>query len=257
MGPFARYPSLQGRVVFLTGGSSGMGADMVAHFAAQGARVGFVGRNAKAAADVVRGCVEKGHPEPLFIQADLRDIAALRAAIAQTQETLGAIRVLVNNAADDERHDWKTLTPEAWDERLQVNLRHQFFAIQAVAPLMKAAGGGSIINLGSISWMNKEPGMVAYTTSKAAIQGLTRTMARALGPDEIRVNCVVPGWIITQRQIDKWLTPQAQADTLAAQCLKRMLSPPEISRMVLFLAADDSSACTSQSYVVDGGWAGL
>ncbi|MFQ5973920.1 MAG: SDR family NAD(P)-dependent oxidoreductase [Alphaproteobacteria bacterium] len=257
MDEFATYPSLRDRVVLVTGGSSGIGADMVQHFAAQGSKVGFVGQNEAAAAEVVRASVERGEHRPLFLKCDLRDIEGLRAAIRETEEALGTITVLVNNAAHDERHDMAEVTPEYWDDRMHVNLRHQFFAIQTVAPGMKAAGGGSIVNLGSISWMIKTTGMPAYTTAKAAIQGLTRTMARELGPDNIRVNCVAPGWIMTQRQIDLWLTPEGEADLMAGQCLKRRLYPPEVSRLVLFLAADDSSACTSQSYVVDGGWAGL
>ena len=257
MDEFATYPSLQGKVVYISGGTTGIGAQVVEHFAAQGARVGFIGRNEAAAAAVIDDCAKNGWPAPMFQRVDVTDIAALRASIEATAGALGPINVLVNNAANDQRHTMEEVTPEYWDERMHVNLRHQFFAIQAVAGGMRAAGGGSIINLGSISWMLKVPDMPAYTTAKAAIQGLTRTIARYLGPDNIRVNAVVPGWIITQRQLDHWLTPEAEQEMLEGQCLKRRLLPPELARMILFLAADDSSACTSQSYIVDGGWAGL
>ena len=257
MDEFATYPSLKDKVVYISGGTTGIGAHVVEHFAAQGSRVGFVGRNEAAAAAVIDGCTKNGWPAPMFQRVDVTDIAALRASIVATASALGPINVLVNNAANDQRHTMEEVTPEYWDERMNVNLRHQFFAIQAVVGGMRAAGGGSIINLGSISWMLKVPDMPAYTTAKAAIQGLTRTMAKYLGPDNIRVNAVVPGWIITQRQLDHWLTPEAEQEMLEGQCLKRRLYPPELARMILFLAADDSSACTSQSYIVDGGWAGL
>ncbi len=253
---YATYPSLRNKVVFITGGSSGIGADYVVQFAAQGAKVGFVGRNEAAAAEIIAACAAGGYPEPLFIACDLRDIEALRAAIKQTEAAFGVVTGLVNNAASDERHKTEDVTPEYWDDRLQVNLRHQFFAIQAVIPAMRSAGGGSIVNLGSIGWMLKVPDYPAYATSKAAVQGLTRTMAKQLGPDNIRVNCVVPGWIMTEKQQTMWLTPEGEKELLAGQCLKRKLYPPDVTRMILFLIADDSSGCTSQNYVVDGGWAG-
>ena len=257
MDPYARYPSLQGKTVFLSGGSSGIGADMVRQFAAQGARVGFVGRNEAAAGEVSAACAEAGGGATLFIKCDVRDIEALKAAIAETATAFGPITGLVNNAASDDRHKSQEVSPEYWDERMAVNLRHQFFAIQAVAPGMKAAGGGAIVNLGSIGWMIKDPIFPAYAAAKAAIEGLTRVMARELGPDNIRVNCVAPGWIMTERQLELWVTPEAQAGNLEAQCLKHKLSPAEVSRMVLFLTADDSSGCTSHSYFVDAGRSGL
>jgi NAD(P)-dependent dehydrogenase (short-subunit alcohol dehydrogenase family) len=250
----ASYPSLRDRVVFVTGGATGIGATHVAHFAAQGARVAFVDIQEAPAAALVERVAAAGHARPRFIHADLRDIAALQAAIATAGRELGPVTVLVNNAAHDERHKWQDVTVQYWEERLQVNLRHQFFAIQAAAPMMQRAGGGSIINFGSISWHLGMGGMPAYTTSKAAVEGLTRSFARDLGPDNIRVNCVIPGWIITERQKALWLTPEAEAATLAAQCLKRMLVPDDVARMVLWLAADDSRMCTSQSWTVDGGW---
>jgi NAD(P)-dependent dehydrogenase (short-subunit alcohol dehydrogenase family) len=162
--------------------------------------------------------------------------------------------VLVNNAAHDERHSIESVTPEYWDDRFAVNLRHQFFAAQAVAPAMAEAGGGSIINFGSVSWLIGQGGMPAYLSAKAAVAGLTRALARDLGPKSIRVNAIVPGWIMTERQITLWLTPEGEQELLRRQCLKRRLVPEDIARVVLFLAADDSSACTNQSYVVDGGW---
>jgi NAD(P)-dependent dehydrogenase (short-subunit alcohol dehydrogenase family) len=249
----AIYPSLRDRVVFLTGGASGIGAAEVAAFAAQGARVAFVDIADNAAAEVVAKARAAGHPEPFFQHCDLTDIAALRASVARAGERLGPITVLVNNAANDQRHQWEDVTPEYWDERLAVNLRHQFFAIQAVAPMMKAAGGGSIVNFGSVSWHVGQGGMPAYTTAKAAVEGLTRGMARDLGQDNIRVNCVVPGWIMTERQIRLWLTPEGEANLIRSQCLKRKLVPEDVARMVLWLAADDSRMCTSQLFVVDAG----
>ena len=250
----AIYPSLRDKVVFVSGGATGIGASHVAHFAAQGAQVAFVDIQDAAAEALAEAIAAKGQKKPLFIHCDLRDIAAYQAAIALAASTFGTINVLVNNAAHDERHDWKTVTVEYWEDRLAVNLRHQFFAIQAAAPYMQKNGGGSIINFGSISWHLAMGGMPAYTTAKAGIEGLTRSFAKDLGPDNIRVNCVIPGWILTERQKTLWLTPEAEASTLAAQCLKRMLVPDDVARMVLWLAADDSRMCTSQLFTVDGGW---
>ncbi|MGE5766554.1 MAG: SDR family NAD(P)-dependent oxidoreductase, partial [Bacteroidota bacterium] len=185
---------------------------------------------------------------------DLRDIEALRVAIGQVRETFGPITVLVNNAAHDQRHAFDEVTPEYWDDRIAVNLKHQFFAAQAVYPDMAAAGGGAIVNLGSVSWMIGQGGMPCYTTAKSAVAGLTRSLARDFGPKNIRVNCVVPGWIMTQRQLDLWLTPEGEAELLQRQCLKRKLVPADVARAVLFFASDDAGACTNQSYIVDGGW---
>jgi NAD(P)-dependent dehydrogenase (short-subunit alcohol dehydrogenase family) len=250
---FAVYPSLSGKVVFITGGGSGIGAAHVAHFAAQGARVAFVDIADEASERVVAEVTAAGHPVPFFQHCDLRDVDALRASIANAAERLGPITVLVNNAAHDQRHKFDEVTVEYWDERLAVNLRHQFFAIQAVAPMMRAAGGGSIINFGSVSWRMRQGGMPAYTTAKAGVEGLTRGMSRDLGPDNIRVNCVVPGWVMTERQITLWLTPEAEADLMKNQSLKQKLMPDDLARMVLWLAADDSRMCTGQVWIVDGG----
>jgi len=249
----AIYPSLRDRAVLLTGGASGIGAAEVEAFAAQGARVAFLDIAAEPAAALIARIAAAGHPAPLFLPCDLTDIAALRAAIAEAARQLGPITILVNNAANDQRHKWEDVTPEYWDERQAVNLRHQFFAIQAVAPMMKAAGGGSIVNFGSVSWHVSQGGMPAYTTAKAGVEGLTRGMARDLAPDNIRVNCVIPGWIMTERQIALWLTPEGEANLLRSQCLKRKLVPADIARMVLWLAADDSRMVTSGLFPVDGG----
>jgi D-xylose 1-dehydrogenase len=251
---YASYPSLQGRSVLVTGGGSGIGAAEVEHFAAQGARVAFVDIAIEPSRALVETIAAQGHPRPLFIRCDLRDIEALRAAILQAGEAHGPITVLINNAAHDERHAFDTVTPEYWDDRMAVNLRHQFFAAQAVHPMMKAAGGGSIVNFGSVSWMIGQGGMPGYTTAKSAVMGLTRSLARDFGPDNIRVNSIAPGWIMTQRQRDLWLTPEGEEEIMKQQCLKRKLYPDDIARVVLFLAADDAGAITNQTYIVDGGW---
>ena len=250
---FAVYPSLRDRVVLITGGASGIGAEEVTHFARQGAKVAFLDIDDAAAGSLIETLRHEGLPPPLYRPCDLKDIAALQGAIAEVGRRLGAITILVNNAANDQRHDYQDVTVEFWDERMATNLRHQFFAIQSVAPMMRAAGRGSIINFGSMSWHASQGGMPAYTTAKAAVEGLTRGMARDLGPFGVRVNCIVPGWIMTQRQIDLWLTPEAERDLLRAQCLKTKLVPADVARMALWLAADDSRMCTSQLWVVDGG----
>ena len=250
---FAVYPSLRDRVVLVTGGASGIGAEHVTQFARQGAQVAFLDIADAAAAKLIEGLSQEGLQSPLYLPCDLKDIPALQAAIAEIGRQLGPITVLVNNAANDQRHDYQDVTVEYWDERMATNLRHQFFTIQAVAPMMRAAGGGSIINFGSISWHTNHGSMPAYTTAKAGIEGLTKGMARDLGADGIRVNCVIPGWIMTQRQIDLWLTPEAEANLLRVQCLKTKLVPADVTRMVLWLASDDSRMCSSQLWVVDGG----
>jgi NAD(P)-dependent dehydrogenase (short-subunit alcohol dehydrogenase family) len=250
----AIYPSLRDRAVFITGGATGIGASLVGHFAAQGARVAFLDIAEAEGRALCDHLAAEGRTRPHFIPCDLRDIAALQAAVAEAAETLGPPAVLVNNAAHDERHRWQDVTPEYWEDRLAVNLRHQFFAIQAVAPMMQREGRGSIINFGSISWHLGQGGMPAYTTSKAGIEGLSRSFARDLGGDHIRVNTVIPGWIMTERQKALWLTPEAEADTLKGQCLKRLMLPEDVARLVLWLASDDSRMCTNQSWTVDGGW---
>jgi NAD(P)-dependent dehydrogenase (short-subunit alcohol dehydrogenase family) len=250
----ASYPSLKDRSVFITGGGSGIGASLVRHFVAQGSRVAFVDIAVEPSRKLVQDLAAEGGRKPLFVECDLRDIEALRASIRQAAEAHGPITILINNAAHDERHRFDTVTPEYWDDRMAVNLRHQFFAAQAVHPMMKAAGGGSIINFGSVSWMIGQGGMPGYTAAKSAVMGLTRGLARDFGPDNIRVNSIAPGWIMTERQISLWLDEEGERELMRRQCLKRKLYPDDIARVVLFLAADDSSAMTNQTYIVDGGW---
>lgn len=245
---FAHYPSLVGKVVYVTGGASGIGAEIVAAFANQGAQVGFVDIDAEASAAL---CAT--HPGVAHEICDLREIESLRRAFASLRSRIGPAQVLVNNAARDDRHSWPDVTPEYWDDRMETNLRHQFFAIQAVAPDMIAAGSGSIINLGSNSWFEAAGGFPAYATAKAAVHGLTRTMARDLGPHRIRVNAVVPGWIMTERQKTLWAKPDAIAAHLKRQCLPDLIDPVYVARMVLFLASDDAMMCTANSYMVEAG----
>lgn len=252
MSAFATYPSLRDRVVFITGGASGIGASLVEHFCAQGSRVAFVDIAAEAG-EALAGRLVGGGGAPLFMPCDLRDIAALRDAIARAGRELGPIRVLVNNAANDDRHAVADVTPDYWDERMAINLRHQFFAAQAVHPQMKAAGGGSIVNMGSIVWKIAQGGLPAYSTAKAAICGLTRDLARDFGSDSIRVNTVLPGAILTERQLALWMDEEALTEVLHLQCLKEKLYPPDVARLVLFLAADDSRLCTAQDFIIDGG----
>jgi D-xylose 1-dehydrogenase len=253
-GRFARYPSLAGKVVFISGGGSGIGEGFVEHFCAQGAKVAFCDIAEAPSLALVERIRAAGNSPPLFIPCDLRDIAQLQAALRQAAEALGPITVLVNNAARDDRHEIDEVTPDYWDERFAVNLKHQFFAVQAVHHGMKAAGGGSIINMGSTSWMMGVPSMPAYVSAKAAVAGLTKGLARKLGPDNIRVNTVLPGWVMTERQKRLWLTPEGDRKIDEGQCLSQRLLPADIARMVLFLAADDSEMCTNQTYIVDGGW---
>jgi NAD(P)-dependent dehydrogenase (short-subunit alcohol dehydrogenase family) len=219
MSQYATYPSLNDRSVFITGGGSGIGASLVRHFAAQGAKVAFVDIATGPSEELVEEVTAKADPKPLFIECDLRDIEALRRAIRSAADAHGPTTVLVNNAAHDERHAFDTVTPEYWDDRMAVNLRHQFFAAQAVQPMMKAAGGGSIVNFGSVSWMIGQGGMPGYTTAKAAIMGLTRGLARDFGPDNIRVNSIAPGWIMTERQMSRWLTPAGEEELMRRPCL--------------------------------------
>lgn len=246
---FATYPSLAGRTVFVSGGASGIGADIVRAFAAQGSRVGILDLDAAASAELA-GATEG---EIAFETCDLRDIEALRAGLARLKARLGPASVLVNNAARDDRHGWADVTPDYWDERMHTNLRHMFFAIQAVAPDMIAGGGGSIVNMGSNSWWEAGGGFPAYATAKAAVHGLTRTMARDLGRHRIRVNTVVPGWIMTERQKTLWATPEALEKHRSRQCLPDLIDPVYVARMVVFLASDDAAMCTANNYMVEAG----
>jgi D-xylose 1-dehydrogenase len=253
-GAFATYPSLQGRSVFITGGGSGIGEALVRGFAAQGSRVAFVDIAVGPSQALIEAIAADGGPQPLFIECDLRDIEALRAAIRTAADAHGLITVLVNNAAHDERHRVADVSVDYWDDRMAVNLRHQFFAAQAVHPMMREAGGGSIVNFGSVSWMIGQGGMPGYTTAKSAVMGLTRGLARDFGPDNIRVNSIAPGWIMTERQMDLWLDEEGERELMRRQCLKRKLYPDDMARIALFLAADDSSAMTNQTYIADAGW---
>ena len=246
---FATYPSLAGKTVFVTGGASGIGAEIVSAFAAQGSRVGFVDLDQDASAALTA----KLDGEVTFEVCDLRDIAALQAAFAKLREKLGPASVLVNNAARDDRHDWRETTVDYFDERIATNLRHMFFAIQAVAPDMIEAGGGSIVNMGSNSWWEAGGGFPVYATSKSAVHGLTRTMARDLGDHRIRVNTVVPGWIMTERQKELWTTPEALAKHRDRQCLPDLIEPIYVARMVVFLASDDAAMCSANNYMVEAG----
>jgi NAD(P)-dependent dehydrogenase (short-subunit alcohol dehydrogenase family) len=249
----AVYPDLKGRSVLVTGGGSGIGESIVRDFAYQGAKVGFIDVNKSAGARVVESVRAEGG-DICFEKADVRDIGALRTAIEAIREANGPITILVNNAAHDDRHVTEDVTPEYFDDRIAVNLKHQFFASQAVLPDMKAAGGGSIICMGSTSWMMGLGGMAVYTACKSAILGLTRSLARDYGPFDIRVNSIAPGWIMTDRQLQLWMTPENELIRHEHQCIKRRLVPKDISRFVLFLSSEEASACTNQSYVVDGGW---
>ncbi len=251
---YGSYPSLRGRVVVVTGGASGIGEKMVEHFARQGAKVVFLDIQADAGMQLVKKVGTAGDPEPCFLHCDLTDVDALRACMGTAIARYHTVEVLVNNAANDARHAVESVTPEYWDQSIAVNLKHQFFASQAVIPVMKKAGRGSIINMSSISWMVPSVGFPIYIAAKAAIVGLTRTLAHELGADNIRVNCVLPGAIFTERQKQLWFTEEYTAEILSRQALKRTISPEEVARLVLFLAADDSSAITNQSYVIDGGW---
>ena len=249
MTEFATYPSLRGQVAFVSGGASGLGAEFVAQLAAQGMRVGFVDIQDEAGhalAEQVGG---------LYQHCDVRDIEALQRAIAVTGERLGPVTVLVNNAANDERMSAETLSASRWDEFMEINVRHHFFATQAVVPMMRAAGHGSVVNLGSISWMIMIGELAAYTASKAAMHGLSRSLAGELGKHGIRVNTLVPGWVMTERQLTHWVGPEEEKLIDASQALKGRVYPADIARMALFLAADDSQMISGQDFIVDGGWA--
>lgn len=248
MTDFASYPSLKNKTVIVSGGAQGIGAEIVRAFSAQGARVGFLDLEEKTSALLASELQQVD-----FEICDLRDANAMADALSRLTQRIGAAHVLVNNAARDDRHDWRAVTPEYWDERQATNLRHMFFAMQALAPGMIASGGGSIINMGSNSWWEAGGGFPAYATAKAAVHGLTRTMARDLGEHRIRVNTIVPGWIMTDRQKELWVTPEALETHRARQCLPDLIDPVYVARMVLFLASDDSAMCTANNYMVDAG----
>ena len=247
----AVYPSLNNKAVVITGGGSGIGESITRSFIKQGAKVAFLDFNEK---DSIKLIKDLNTDNLHFEFCDLRDIEQLKNSIKKISSKFGPIQILVNNAARDDRHSLQSVTSEYFDERIATNLKHQLFASQAVVSDMEKNGGGAIINMGSTSWMIGQGGMPCYTTAKSAIQGLTRGLARDLGPKNIRVNCVVPGWIMTERQVDMWLTPESEKELMDRQCIKRKLFPKDIARFVLFMASDEASACSNQSFVVDGGW---
>ena len=248
----AIYPSLAGKRVIVSGGGSGIGEGVVEGFARQGAAVAFVDvQEAQSEALVER--LSNVEIAPLFIHCDITDSVDYGAKIEKIIARLGGCDVLINNAANDDRHKIADVTPAYWDERMAVNLKHQFFAAKAVIPSMQAAGGGSIVNLGSISWHLGLADLAIYQTAKAAIEGLTRSLARELGRDNIRVNAIIPGNVQTPRQ-QKWYTPEGEAEIVAAQCLDGRIQPVDIAAMALFLASDDARYCTAHNYWVDAGW---
>lgn len=249
----AVYPSLAGRPVLISGGATGIGEALVRAFAAQGARVGFVDL-AEAEGAALAAELNGQGGKVLFRRCDVTDIDAYRAAIGDIEAEHGPTLALLNNAASDTRHDWREVTPDDFDRRIAVNLRHAFFAIQAVAPGMIAAGGGSVVNFGSVGWMMASGGYPGYAAAKAAAHGLTRSFARDLGKHGVRVNTLVPGWVMTKRQLDLWVDDAANELIDRSQCLAGRVMPDDIARMALFLAADDSRMCSAQNFIVDGGW---
>ncbi|MEZ5996632.1 MAG: SDR family NAD(P)-dependent oxidoreductase [Hyphomonadaceae bacterium] len=246
---YARYPSLAGRRVLITGGASGIGRAMAESFADQAARVVVLDRD-EAAGQTLAKSVQNIS----FHACDVTDAAGLRLAIDTAVAELGALHVLIANAADDTRHSLDDVTPEMWDRCIAVNLKHQFFAVRSAYLAIAASGGGSIICMGSIAWLNNTTGMIGYTAAKAGVHGLVRTLARQLGPRNIRVNALLPGWTMTERQRELWVDEAAEQEIAAAQCLPGFVMPEDVARMALFLAADDSAMCTQQSFIVDGGW---
>ena len=250
----AQYPSLRGKSVFITGGGTGIGEVMVEQFSAQGAKVCFVDVNREKSQALVERVSQRYGADVLFIECDIRDIACLERAIAKAGEVNGDVSVLVNNAADDTRHELEDVDEDYWQDRIDVNLRPSFFAAKAVVEQMRRGGGGSIINVGSVSWRQKQTCMPVYTTAKAAIDGLTRTLAAKLGADKIRVNTLVPGWVMTERQMTRWASPDLVEEVQQAQCIHETLLPIDIARAALFMASDDSKMMTAQTLIIDAGW---
>ena len=253
-GSLATFPSLRGRRIFITGGGTGIGAAMVEAFAQQGAHVAFVDVAQAESSALVQKIADAGHAKPWWRACDVRDVASLQSIIALASAELGDFFALVNNVARDDRHTLESVTPEYWDERMAVNQRPAFFAIQSVVPGMKRLGGGSIINLGSTGWQTKGSTYPCYAIAKSAVNGLTRGLAGSLGAHRIRVNTVSPGWVMTERQIKLWLNDEGEAEIKRNQCLPDKLQPSDIARMVLFLASDDAAMCTAQEFKVDAGW---
>lgn len=253
--PTNQYPSLRDKVVFITGGATGIGAALVEAFSLQGACVVFVDVLTDEGHQLVRKVGEiAGATAPHFFPCDITRTADLKNIIHSVDEQFGPISVLLNNAASDTRHDFRTIDEDYWNSRINVNLRHAFFAIQAVYPGMKSLGGGSIVNFGSMSWHECQGNMTGYTTCKAALEGMTRGLARDLGNDNIRINTLIPGWVMTERQLRDWVNEDTLNEIQHNQCLKGALTPEDICSMALFLASDDSRMCTAQNFIVDGGW---
>lgn len=254
MMPSAKFPDLKGASVLITGGGSGIGAALVEGFALQGAKVAFIDIAEVASEALCEYVQEKAGARPLFLKADLRDIEALRAAVARAAGAHGPVTVLVNNAARDDRHAVESVTPEFWDNNQSINLRPHFFAAQAVFPGMREAGRGSIINFTSTSFMINHPDMPSYTTAKGGIVGLTKGLAGEFGPHGIRVNAIAPGWVITERQRDLWVTDESLAAHVSRQCIKEVMQPADMVGPCLFLASDASRMLTAQTLIVDGGF---
>ena len=250
----AKYYDLKNKRVFVTGGGSGIGASIVEHFCEQGSEVYFVDINVEESNKLILDIKNKNFKAPTFIECGLLNIKKLQDTISKIISDKGPINILINNAANDERHTIDDVTEEYWNERMNVNLRHYFFTVQSVKKTMIENKDGVIVNIGSASWMIGQGGMAAYTAAKSGVVGLSRSFARDLGEFNIRVNSVVPGWVMTNRQIEKWLTPESEADMMKKQCLKHKLIPSDIAKAVLFFSSDQSSGCTNQSYVVDKGW---
>jgi NAD(P)-dependent dehydrogenase (short-subunit alcohol dehydrogenase family) len=253
-GRTSSYAGLAGKTVLVTGGGSGIGAAFTRAFAGQGARVGFVDIAEASSRMLAAQIREVTGTAPLFIACDIHDVAALQAAIEKIRVELGEISVLINNAGNDDRHTMEQVTPAYWDDRIAVNVRHMFFAAQAVLPQMKRLGGGAIINLGSIIWRLKHTGLPVYNVTKASVTGLTRVLAREFGPFGIRVNTISPGAVWTERQIKLWYTPEFEQEVMAGQCLKTRVLPTDVANMALFLASDAAEKCTAQDFIVDAGW---
>ncbi|WP_083457610.1 SDR family NAD(P)-dependent oxidoreductase [Herbaspirillum hiltneri] len=251
----AVYRSLAGKRVVITGGGTGIGAALVEAFAQQGAQVFFLDIAERESRELETALRDSPLP-PTFMHCDLLDLDALAASFAAIEKTAGAVDILINNAANDDRHKVAEVTPAYWDERMAVNLRHQFFCAQAVTPGMRNMGRGVILNFGSISWHLALPGLALYMTAKAAIEGLTRALARDLGVHGIRVNCIIPGAVRTPRQMRLWHSPEEEAKILASQCLYERVEPHDVAALALFLASDSASKCSGRDYFVDAGWYG-
>ncbi len=254
MSSFATYPSLVDRAVLISGGATGIGAAFVTHFAQQGARVAFLDIDENGAT-ALRAALPETRHAPMFLRCDVTDVQALRASIAEASSHIGKISVLINNAANDRRHRLQDTTPEEFEQSIAVNLRHQYFATQAVVPGMRELGGGSVICLGSTGWMIKNAGYPMYAMAKSAVHGLVNGLARELGKYRIRINALVPGWVITDKQRELWLDEAGEREIQQKQCMPGYLSADDLARAALFLGADDSRMCTGHDFIVDGGWA--